>query len=104
MKISIERKTDFCVCLGRFEFWMILQFFRYIPLWFMKFIYNLQIKIKLICTILFFYHSQQAKASVHAIDEDLRTALMYAAEEGYTSVVRYLLKCHAVPDARVRSI
>lgn len=41
-------------------------------------------------------------AFIHAVDKELKTPLMYAAENDHIALVKYLLKCKANIKQRVR--
>lgn len=41
---------------------------------------------------------------IHAIDKELKTPLMYAAENNHLSIVKYLMKCKANIKQRVRKL
>jgi ankyrin repeat protein len=41
-------------------------------------------------------------AFIHAVDKELKTPLMYAAENDHIAIVKYLLKCKANIKQKVR--
>ena len=45
--------------------------------------------------------SRQSDASPHAIDDDLRTPLMNAAEQGHVEIMKLLIKCGAHVQMKV---